>query len=282
MSNRILVALDGSDYSRRGIELALKLAAKDGSTVVGLAVVDEPGIEHDAAGAGVGAAYYALKQEERELTEAERKVKSFLEGFQQQCEKQNVSFETLVRYGDPAEEILQETTLVELLILGLRSYFHFVTSDEPDDTFEKVVQECRCPTLGVPAEPVNLPVKVLLAYDGSLKARNTMRVFGCLNSHFQFDASPQVLTVTDDPASGKKITAEADRYLRAHGLEVEVLIRTGRPRDVIFTTVQELHNHGGAMLLIGTNGRDHVTDYLFGNSLKRLLEDGSIPLFIYH
>lgn len=282
MAKRILIGLDGSVYSQSAIELGIELAKKDDSLLVGLGVIDIEGIEKDAAGAGAGASYYAEKLEQGKIEDAGKKLKALVEEFEQSCKSAGVRFEGIVRQGNPVAEILAESELADLLLVGLKTFYHFETRDDSGDTFEKIVQECRCPLIGVTEEKTGLNLSVLIAYDGRLKARNALQAFAAINDCFMISERVSLLTVDNDEAQGNEIIDPAVKYLQAHQLQVEAMVKAGKPRKVIFETAKAMDDIQNTLLILGTNGRDEVTDYIFGNSIKKLVDDGSMPLFIYH
>ena len=63
MAKRILVPLDGSDYSKNAIKVAIEMALKTDGTVIGLGIIDKDEIEESVIGAGIGASYFAEKLE---------------------------------------------------------------------------------------------------------------------------------------------------------------------------------------------------------------------------
>jgi len=36
------------------------------------------------------------------------------------------------------------------------------------------------------------------------------------------------------------------------------------------------------LLVIGTSGSNEISDYILGNSIKNIVRDGSVPMFIFH
>lgn len=282
MAKRILIGLDGSVYSQNAIELGIELAKKDSSVLVGIGVVDLKGIEKDASGAGAGASYYAEKVEQEKIENAGKKLKELIENFEQTCRENGVQYKGLVRQGSPAKEILAESEMADLLLIGLKTFYHFETEDKAGDTFEKIVQECRCPIIGVTEEKMDLNLSILIAYDGMRKARNALRAFTAINDCFMINDQVSLLTVSNDEAQGNEINKDAVNYLQIHQLHVESLVKAGKPRKIIFETAKAMDDIQNTLLVIGTNGNNEVTDYIFGNSIKKLVDDGSVPLFIYH
>ncbi|MFW6152958.1 MAG: universal stress protein [Halobacteriota archaeon] len=113
MYDRILLATDGSVASEAAEAHAVDLAAHTGATLVVLSVVDErvfgayPGDEYVHEREGLEAAL---------VTEAEEAIAA----VETVADARDVPVRTLLRHGDPVEEILDaiEHEAVELAIVG--------------------------------------------------------------------------------------------------------------------------------------------------------------------
>ena len=282
MGLRILVGIDGSDFGRRAIAFGIALAKNSGATLAGMCVVDTFGIERHSAGANIGAFYFAEKLIDEKINEARATREKLLDEFERQCKSNNLKYEKILAHGTPAKEIIRESELADLLVLGIRTFFHFETSEDPEDTFEKVISHGRCPLIAVTDEELQLEMSVLIAYDGNLKSSNAMRAFAGLNDRFNFSREVTLLNVNDDPGDGDMILGKADQYLQAHELTIKKKVRAGRPREIIYKTAKEMESTRKTLLVIGTSGSSELSDYILGNSIKNIVRDGSIPLFIFH
>jgi len=282
MGLRILVGMDDSDYAQRAIDYGIALAKKSGATLAGICVVDTFGIERHSAGANIGAFYFAEKLIDEKINESRDKLEKLLDAFEEKCKSAGVKWEKILTCGSPAREIIRESELADLLIIGVRTFFHFETSEGPGDTFEKVVSHGRCPLIAVTDEELPLEMSVLVAYDGNLKSNNALRAFAGINDRFNFSRSVTLLNISDDPCTGDEILEKADRYLQAHGLTIKKKVRAGRPREIIYRTAKEMEATRKTLLVIGTSGSNEISSFLLGNSLKNIVRDGSIPLFIFH
>jgi len=282
MGMRILVGMDGSNFGKRAVAYGIALAKKSGGTLCGICIVDTFGIERHSAGANIGAFYFAEKLIDEKINEARETLETLLEEFDELCRRSGIKYEKILTCGTPAKELIRESELADLLILGVRTFFQFETREGPEDTFEKVVSHGRCPLLAVTDEELPTELGVLIAYDGKLKSNNAMRAFTGMNDHFNFSREVTLLNVSDDPCEGDAVLEKADRYLQAHGLTVKKKVRAGRPREVIHKTAKEMEAAGKTLLVIGTSGSNEIADYLLGNSIKNILRDGTIPLFIFH
>jgi len=282
MGLRILVGIDGSDFGQHAIDFGMALAKKNGATLAGICVVDTFGIERHSAGANIGAFYFAEKLIDEKINESRVTLEKLLDEFEEQCKSNGVKYEKIMSCGTPAKEIIRESELADLLIIGVRTFFHFETSEGPGDTFEKIVSHGRCPLIAVTDEELPLEMGVLIAYDGNLKSNNAMRAFAGINDRFNFSREGTLLNVNDDPCEGDAVLEKADRYLQTHQLTVKKKVRTGRPREIIFKTAKEMETAGKTLLVIGTSGSNEISDYILGNSIKNIVRDGTIPLFIFH
>ncbi|MGE5344066.1 MAG: universal stress protein [Candidatus Omnitrophota bacterium] len=282
MGLRILIGIDNSRFSQRAIALGIELARKSRATVAGIGVVDADGIERHSAGAAPGAYSYAEKLMDEKINDSRSKLETLLNDFEDQCKANGVACETILKSGTPVKEMINETELADLLIIGIRTYFHFETSEDPDETFEKVISHGKCPVLAVTDQELPAEMGVLIAYDGNLKANNALKAFACLNDRFHLSPEVTVLNVNEDLNEGERIVEKAQPYLQAHELNVTGKVVCGKTREVIYQTAKECETSTKTLLVIGTNGTNELSDYILGNSIKHIVEDGTIPLFIYH
>ena len=88
MYNRILVPLDGSEVAEGIVSEVEKLASRNGAEVILLEVLSETGVLPTTA--------------HREHTEA----RQYLDAIVQKLESQGIKATATIRYGKPAEEIL--------------------------------------------------------------------------------------------------------------------------------------------------------------------------------
>lgn len=109
---KILVPIDGSENSIRGLSKALELAKKDDAIVFALhVVVMSPSI-------AIGGPRRSTKNEiERKIT------KSIIIPAQKKCEQKNIKFESKMIYGsDPGYDIVKfaNKNRFEMIVIGAR------------------------------------------------------------------------------------------------------------------------------------------------------------------
>jgi nucleotide-binding universal stress UspA family protein len=139
--SKILVGLDGSDYSLKALAFAIDLAKKYQSQLVLVHVVMRQIYAINPPEAGVLAGTAVVRELEANgkviLTKGEETVKA-----------QGIPVETRLRQGVPAEELLRAASdeKADLMVLGsrglsqVRAFFLGSVSD-------KVSHHARCPTL---------------------------------------------------------------------------------------------------------------------------------------
>jgi nucleotide-binding universal stress UspA family protein len=282
MGLRILVGIDGSDYGRRAVAYGMVLAKKSDAVVSGISIVDTFGIERQSAGANIGAFYFAEKLIDEKINRSRESLEKLLDEFDALCKSNGIRCEKIMKSGTPANEIIKESELADLLVLGIKTFFHYGTHETSDDTFEKIVSYGRCPLIAVPDEELPLEMDVLIAYDGNLKAKNAVKEFARINDIVNFSREATLLNVNDDPNEGDMVLEKVDKYLQAHELIMKRKVRAGRPREIIYKTAKEMEATRKTLLVIGTSGSNDISNFFLGNSIKNIVHDGTIPLFVFH
>lgn len=280
MSRRLIVGLDGSDYSRNAIRAACSAVQTFGGTVVGVAVIDRPGIEASSRGAGIGAYEFAKRAREHKLSEAREHALAVLDDFKHQCDEAGVACETAFRDVVPFQAIVDVARCADLIVVGLRTYFRFETQEAPGDTLRHLMKVGVCPVLAVPKahEP---PARAVIAYDGSLQAARAMRTYVRLTSGNPQARDITLLYVGEGTEEDEQVQLdEARRYIAGYGFSVRVECRAGEPAEVIEQTAIEQEP---CVVVMGAYGRRGIIHELFfGSTAHRLVEHERVPLFVYH
>jgi nucleotide-binding universal stress UspA family protein len=139
--SRILVGLDGSDYSLRALDFAIDLAKKYQSQLVLVHVVMRQIYAINPPEAGILAGTAIVRELETEgktiLTQGEEKVKA-----------QGLPVEARLRQGVPAEELLRAAAdeKADLMVLGSRGLSQ-VRAFLLGSVSDKVSHHAKCPTL---------------------------------------------------------------------------------------------------------------------------------------
>jgi nucleotide-binding universal stress UspA family protein len=280
MSRRIVVGLDGSEYSEGATRVACAAAEAFDGILVGVAVVDEPGIQASARGAGIGSYHYASRVRDQRLTEAEERTGKLLDDFEEICKSAKVRCELAHHHGVPFQAIIDESRYADLIVVGTRTNFHPDTSDEYGDTLRRLMQSGVCPVLAVPKD-ASLPKRAVIAYDGSVYSARAMRQFVQLGS-VRPDHGDVILLHVGEPSKSEDHVqlVRAHKYIAGYGFDVELVRRDGHPDEIIEQVAEE---YAPSMVVIGAYGRKGIIQNLFfGSTADRLIKNERFPLFVYH
>jgi len=115
MYKRILVPVDGSDSSALALKHAAKLAELTGAELTLFLVMHFPAQLETYSGK-LGEAYYLMKDRIKEHAQ------EILEKAREDCSAYNLSFTEKSVWGEPANEIIQETQRenYDLVVIGSR------------------------------------------------------------------------------------------------------------------------------------------------------------------
>ena len=71
----------------------------------------------------------------------------------------------VMKEGVPVDLILDTATLFDLVVVGLRTFFHFETRQGDGELLSKILGSATTPILAVPYKPREMK-KVMIAFDG--------------------------------------------------------------------------------------------------------------------
>jgi nucleotide-binding universal stress UspA family protein len=278
MLKRILVGLNGSQYSRAAAEAAIALAEEHHASIVGLGVVDVPHLTAPEA-VPLGAGAFKVERDVALVDAADRKISSLLKDFEQQCTAANVSCRALKLSGDPEKLLVREAQGVDLLVMGQKSI-----AEGPGRVASHVLRE----TLRHATRPV-LSVcqsnarnwnhaSVLVAYDGSPQAAKALQIFHAVGLGRGRDI--HLLMVTGNSEDKRTVELAAD-YLRAYNYQAHIHLKpSGLPAgEVILAEAKRLQ---AGLIVMGAYGESPIKELFFGSVTRAVLKDSKRPLFLYH
>ena len=274
MLRRILVPLDLSPYSHQATLRACELAKSHRAQVTGLAVLDTPEI------AGTVLPFHAIVAQEsnrrmNELREdAQSRINDGLKRFAETCDEQGVPHEECEYQGIPASCILKAANYYDLVVMGLRTFFHFETQTEAGDSLVKVLDHSITPVLAVPkhAEPFK---KVLVAYDGSPQAARALHALAALEPANGLDVT--ILMSDKDPERSKYYLDEAAAFLRAHRFEKVETVATD---EDICDVVDEDFIGQIDLVVAGMHSRRAIKDFFVGSLVLQLIDYGHTAVLL--
>ncbi len=246
----ILVPISGRESSWYALEQAVLVAQREKGRLFGLHVLP-PFLTGDSPGA-----------------------KEIRTEFERRCVASSVSGSIVFTTGEISQNIIQRSRWVDLVILNL----DYPPSTQPLATlnhgFRSLIQRCPRPILAVKktVSPLN---KVLLAFDGSPKAREALFVAAYLCG--QWNLPLVVVSVLESGRVSPVELEEARQYLENHNLQATFSQREGSIDQVILQAVAE---YNCDLLLMGGYGRGPFLDVVLGSTVNHVLNEINIPVLI--
>ncbi|MDB4537189.1 universal stress protein [Akkermansiaceae bacterium] len=273
---RILVPLDPSEYAQSATEYACRVARAHSSKIMGLAVLDSPEIRSSLMPSQYG--YLEMVQEAIEVHQehAKAEIERFETHFVEKCYGENVIASEMMKEGVPVDLILDTATMFDLMVVGLRTFFHFETREGDGELLSKILGSATTPILAVPYQPREMK-KVLIAFDGSQASARAARDFVLFAQPFDFEVD---LFVADVDAGRQAIHVNRlQEYLCDHEIPVnETICFEGKPTGAI----EKGLTSGYDLIVCGTHSKKMIKDLFVGSFTQRLIEKQENALFLSH
>lgn len=274
MIKQVLVPTDGSTFATIGVKYGVSLARQHEASLIGLHVVDVKLLEgpflRDIS-ASLGTAPYVNYQGNISMILEER-GKAALEDFREQCENAGVPFEGRQLVGSVTHSIVEQTELVDLMVVGRGGEHGDWLDGLLGSTTEAVVRHAKCPVLVTSRDSAAIKTFVM-AYDGSPHARKALQFAAAVGE--AWDVPFEILVVGKD--SGEELKDEAKQYLEAHDLKVEYSVLEGDPREVILDFAEE---RKADLIVMGAFGHSKVRELLLGSTTHHLINHAPCPVLL--
>jgi nucleotide-binding universal stress UspA family protein len=246
----ILVAVTGTESGWHALEASLAVARREGARLHGLHVVPTE-----------------RQQDSREP----HAVKS---EFERRCEEAGLAGRLAVEVGEVPHLICERSRLVDLVVLSLSYPYAPQPLARLGSGLRTIIRRCATPVLAVPGPAVRLE-RIMLAYDGSLKADEALFVAACLAG--RRDIPLVVVTVMESGRTTPDTLTHAGNYLEQHGVQPTLVMESGPVGEVILFAAEE---HGTDMIIMGGYGFSPIVEVAFGSTLEKVLRSSGRPILI--
>jgi nucleotide-binding universal stress UspA family protein len=115
----------------------------------------------------------------------------------------------------------------------------------------------------------------LLAFDGSPKSTEALFVATYLAGHWQVPLA--IVSVGEPSCPAPEVLQRAHTYVQEHGLQAELIERSGPVPDAILETASGWH---ADVIILGGYGYKPVLEAVLGSSVDRLLRESREPMLI--
>ncbi len=247
----LLLALDNTQNTWNALDQAILIAKLENSRIHGIHI-------HPEATDNSQKDHHDLKKE-----------------FETRCLNAGIKrFDFLVSEGDIGKNLVEHARFADLIILPL----NHPPGDKPINRLESglsaLIRSCPVPILTVPGKIAHLN-NILLAFDGSTKAKEALYIAAYLGSQRQ--SSLKIITSADGLDDPVKVQKEAKDYLSRFPLEAQYLITQSSVPD----EVGRLSRSGEIDLILigGYRGRS-LFDVVLGSVVDQILREIQLPILI--
>jgi nucleotide-binding universal stress UspA family protein len=280
MIKRILIPLDPSPYTDTAVKMGCIMAKLHHAELTGLVVLDIPGINKSIGPTPLGASYYAEKLGAAKQKQARNHIDRLLLKFKKKCDNEGVKHQEAECQGSPSERIISESIYYDAVIIGMRTYFRFATTNKPGDSLDNILDHSITPVYAVPASytfPKMPPGKmnVLIAFDGSLPAARAIQRFVQL-------AMPDVMNVLllsshDDKETAEYYLDHAEAYLKAYSISN---VEKNWTSQNIIAAVENKYLDWADFVVVGAHSKKGLIDFMLGSLTKQLIKLAKKPVLI--
>ncbi len=275
MIKKILVAQDGSNFSKSALDYALWLAGSFKAVVTGIYVVDIVAFEapflHDISGALGFEPFLNFSTKIRE--ELEKTGRTILKSFRESCEAKGVECEEHLGFGIVTNEICEKARVNDLVIVGRRGLNARFEYGLLGSVTEGVVRKSPKPVLVVP-EVYKKIENPLLAYDGSANASKAMHSAAEILKTLGLPLT--VVAVTNDEKD-RTVIEEAENYLKTYGIEAKLEPLTGIPPVAIERYYRD-NDHD--LIFMGASSHSRLVEMVIGSTTEHVMRAVEGPVFI--
>lgn len=245
----ILVPVSGEAEGWQALEMAIMVAQRENSQILGLHVVS-------SAAQRESAAVQVIKTE-----------------FDRRCQAANIPGNLVVDEGQIVRQICDRASWVDLIVMyPANPPGSKLLSRLSSGSRAVIYRSCR-PVLTVPG-PATMPKRALLAYDGSPKAQEALFVAAYLAGQWQI--SLVVLNVSEAGDDTNRL-AEAQYYLENRNVEATFMSVTGNVPTAILTIAAD---EGCDLVIMGGYGMKPIREIVLGSTVDLILRESKKPILI--
>ncbi|VAX25033.1 hypothetical protein MNBD_IGNAVI01-2604 [hydrothermal vent metagenome] len=274
MLKRILLPLDTSPYSEAAMEYAINIAKEHNATIYGMTIMDIPDIEDLINAIPIGGFYWAEKLKGSKIKDAKIKLNEVSRKFAHKMGDKNVNFTMEEIQGLPSSKIIENSKFYDLIIIGLKTYFEFETSDTKENSLDELLNHSITPVLAVPKTYREIK-NILIAYDGSFAASRALQRFTHLATKKDYSFILLTSSTKIDKASSNQIKIVS--YLESYGIKnIKTIITDKNINQVIKNDYMDWAD----LVVIGAHSKNKFEEFFVGSLTKELININKKPLFI--
>ena len=283
---KIVVGIDGSKESFDSYKCAVNLFPNEEVSLNSLFVMDErkTQIPFIYSGAAYDIAYERLYiPVDPQLTKTYEKLSEDNKLFADKCIKMCENMDTgihikkygTVLEGDPSEELINFSKKFDLLVLGQRGENAAYVRELIGSTSEDLIRKSLIPVLICPGDTIKLD-RILIVYEGSKSSENAFNYY--IDTLSENNSDLTILTKENFEELSADISQKV-MNLKTSGKNVSIEYCKG---SLAQKAIKIMENGFIDAFVLGSHGKNKLTEYLLGSVTVHIIRKSGIPVFIVH
>ena len=267
---KILLALDGNNFSEGAFEFASSLNKKEEILLTGVFLTQVEAKNLWAYAVGVPPVVVPILEEDTAV------VDESIERFKGLCELNNISYKVHEDYyGFAIPELRRETRFADVLLIGSQTFYHNL-GGTMNEYLMNAVHKAECPVLLVP-EYFVFPQSNILAYDGSDSSIYAIKQFYYTFPELCDNATLLVYCEDKDEV----IPEKENMYELAsqHFSNLQILKLDGDPKRSFNKWMSDKKN---SILVSGAFGRSSLSQTFRKSFVSDIVKEHQLPVFVAH
>jgi len=268
---KMLLALDGNNFSEGAFEFASSLNRKERILLTGVFLSQVEAKNLWAYSVGIPPAVVPVLEEDINGIEEEN-----IERFKTLCEVNRMDYKVHEDYyGFAIPELRRETRFADVLLIGSETFYHNL-GGTMNDYLMNALHKSECPVLLVP-ENFIFPQSNVLAYDGSDSSIYAIKQFSYLFPELCDNSTLLVYCEEKNDV----IPEKENMYELAtqHFSNLQILKLDGDPRKHFKNWIAEKKN---SILISGAFGRSALSQTFRKSFVLDIVKEHQLPVFIAH
>jgi len=278
IKKKILVAFDGSHYSGPVLDFAISLCKGNGNQLTGLFIED---LSYIYMLTNIGTEPQTFEYPTALLDDIEKEdlkaIDQNITLFKNKCAEAGINFNAHLDKGVPAAELVKESAFADILLIGYQTYFSNL-NQASSETVQDFLKGSHCPVWVVP-QVANDIHEIIFAYDGHESSVWAIKQFILLFGDNYKHKKATLLRIINNPGEDLGNEPLILDYLRLNFPAIEHEVRVGKPEVEI---PQFAENMPGSLLIMGSYGRGFISRLFKKSAAEKVIESGSVPVFIAH
>jgi len=272
----ILLAVDGSAYTDPVLTHGIELAQYFASRLMVLTVADVRIFEWAAAVGSDGFISIAPSGSYQEASRSllEEKCDKILAKCRERLAGSGLDFTVEKGIGAPADLILEQAQVADLLVMGKRGEFARWDLKGLGATVDVVSRIVHKPLLVTGLEFKSIR-KILVGYDSSDHAHRALQYAAHIAEAAR--GSISILSVSDDAGLAEHHCTQAATYLKSYRVAAESSSRPGHPDEEL---VRHSTRQACDLIAIGAYGHSRIREALLGSTTAHIIRQSTLPVLL--